>query len=151
MRRITVTTGLALALCLGLAARATPQNAVRSAIEAANKQFAAALSRGDAAAIAALYTTNAQAFPPNSPVVSGRAGIEKMWKGVVDSGIAGASLATTDVEAHGDAAFETGTYEMKLKDGKVADSGKYVVVWKRENGQWRIHRDIWNTSMPATK
>lgn len=25
---------------------------------------------------------------------------------------------------------------------------KYVVVWKRVDGQWRLHRDIWNT-MPA--
>lgn len=22
---------------------------------------------------------------------------------------------------------------------------KYVVVWKKEDGQWRLHRDIWNT------
>jgi len=29
--------------------------------------------------------------------------------------------------------------------------GKYVVIWKRDGGQWKIHRDIWNTSMPATK
>jgi len=151
MRRVTVIVGLALALCVGLPGHATGQNAVRTAVDAANKQFASAVGRGDAAATAALYTSNAQAFPPNSPVVSGRAAIEKMWKGVFEAGIAGASLTTTDLEAHGDAAFETGTYEMTLKDGKVADRGKYVVVWKRENGQWRIHRDIWNTSMPATK
>jgi hypothetical protein len=25
---------------------------------------------------------------------------------------------------------------------------KYVVVWKRVGGQWRLHRDIWN-AMPA--
>jgi len=30
-------------------------------------------------------------------------------------------------------------------------NGKYVVIWKRDGGQWRIHRDIWNTSMPTTK
>jgi ketosteroid isomerase-like protein len=26
------------------------------------------------------------------------------------------------------------------------DSGKYVVIWKREDGAWKLHRDIWTTS-----
>jgi ketosteroid isomerase-like protein len=29
------------------------------------------------------------------------------------------------------------------KDGKV-DQARYVVVWKREGGRWKLHRDIWN-------
>lgn len=40
---------------------------------------------------------------------------------------------------------------MKTKDGTVADRGKYIVVWKRVGGKWLLHRDIWNTSMPAAK
>jgi ketosteroid isomerase-like protein len=40
---------------------------------------------------------------------------------------------------------------MKLKDGKVADRGKYVVIWKRVGGEWKLHRDIWTTSLPAAK
>ena len=44
---------------------------------------------------------------------------------------------------------ETGTYEMYGDNNKTLDKGKYVVVWKQENGQWKIYRDIWNTSMPA--
>lgn len=152
MRRVIVTSGIAIVLCLGvIRMMAAPQADVRAAIEAANKQFSAAFSKGDAAAVAALYTTNAQAFPPNSPVISGRAEIEKMWQGVFGSGIASATLTTTEVEAHGDTAFETGNYELQLKDGKLADRGKYVVVWKRANGQWRLHRDIWNTSMAPAK
>jgi hypothetical protein len=49
----------------------------------------------------------------------------------------------------GDLAYEVGTYAMKMKNGKVADRGKYCVVWKRVKGQWFLHRDIWSTSMPA--
>jgi uncharacterized protein (TIGR02246 family) len=151
MRSIRTTPAIVAILFLGLASDAAAQDPARAAIEDLNKRFVAAVSRGDAAAIGALYSSSAQAFPPNSPVVKGRAEIEKMWKGVFDSGIAAASLTTADVEVHGTVAFETGTYEMTLKDGKVADRGKYVVVWKRETGQWRLHRDIWNTNMPAAK
>ena len=121
----------------------------RAAVEAGNKQFSASLAKQDAAAVAALYTADAEAFPPNADVVRGRAAIQKMWQSVMDSGIATATLTTVHVESSGDLAYETGGYEMKTKDGKVADHGKYVVVWKRAAGKWMLHRDIWNTNQPA--
>jgi hypothetical protein len=46
------------------------------------------------------------------------------------------------------AANEVGKYRITGEGGKLLDTGKYVVVWKREQGQWKLHRDIWNTSMP---
>ena len=122
---------------------------VRAAIEAGNKKFADAAVKGDAAAIASLYTPDAEAFPPNSDIVKGRAAIQKMWQGVLASGVGGAELNTSEVESAGDIAYEVGTYAMKSKDGKVLDRGKYVVVWKRANGQWFLHRDIWSTNLPA--
>jgi len=33
--------------------------------------------------------------------------------------------------------------------GYVLDKGKYIVIWKQEEGQWKLHRDIFNSSMPA--
>ena len=125
--------------------------AVRAAVEAGNKKFSAAAAAKDAAALAALYTTDAEALPPNGEVVKGRPAIQAMWKGVLDSGVTGVDLATTEVEAQGPLAFEVGTYVIKVKDGAVADRGKYVVVWKKVGGQWRLHRDIWNTSQPPPK
>jgi uncharacterized protein (TIGR02246 family) len=127
------------------------QGDARAAIEAANKQFVAAFAKGDAAALAAMYTTGALAFPPNGEVTKGREAIQKLWKGVIDAGIKAATLTTTEVETHGDTAHEVGNYEMKVEGGKVADRGKYIVIWKRDGGQWKLHRDIWNSSMPAGK
>jgi uncharacterized protein (TIGR02246 family) len=145
---------LALAIVAGAVALApgvSAQKDLRGTIEAQNKRFVAAVAKADVTAIGGLYTDDAQALPPNGDVVKGRAAIQQMWKAVFDSGVAGASLETADVEADGSLAYETGRYEMKLKDGKVADRGKYVVVWKRTGSDWRIHRDIWNTNMPAGK
>jgi uncharacterized protein (TIGR02246 family) len=139
------------AMSAGATTAAAQDAAVRSAIEAGNKKFSAAVTKGDAAALASLYTTDAEAFPPNSDVVKGLAAIQAMWKGVLDSGVTGAELATTEVEAQGTFASEVGTYVIKLKDGAVADRGKYVVVWKKVAGRWLLHRDIWNTSQPAPK
>jgi ketosteroid isomerase-like protein len=123
----------------------------KAAIEAANAKFSADFAKGDAAAVAAHYTATAQAFPPNGEIARGREAIQKVWKGAMDAGVKAVKLVTLEAEAHGDTAYEVGTYVLTGEGGKQLDNGKYVVVWKREGGQWKIHRDIWNTSMPAAK
>src|SRR5688572_11684708 len=131
---------------------AEPQAGVRAAIEAANKKhFIDAAPKADTALLAAVYTEDAIAYPANSAPIKGRAALQAMWKSVFEMGIAGFELNTEEVESSGDMAWETGNYVMKLKDGNVADKGKYVVIWKRINGEWKLHRDIWTTSMPAPK
>ena len=124
---------------------------VRAAIEKGNKKFSDGALKKDAALIATAYTTDGEAFPPNSDVVKGRPALQKLWQSVLDSGIAGFELKTSEVESAGNIAYEVGTYAMKTKDGKVADYGKYCVVWKQVDGQWLLHRDIWTTSMPEAK
>jgi ketosteroid isomerase-like protein len=142
---------IAVVMTLAVAPTAPAQDAARSAIDAANKKFIAAFNKKDAAGVVATYSPDANAFPPNAPILKGRAAIQKMWQDVINSGITSISLVTTEVESGGNIAYESGTYEMKTQDGKVADKGKYCVVWKNVNGQWMLHRDIWSTDMPAPK
>jgi uncharacterized protein (TIGR02246 family) len=139
--------GIVLVAGLAVAQTAGP----RAAIEAANARFSADFAKGDATAVASHYTAAAWAFPPNGDIVRGREAIGKFWKGVMDAGIKGVKLVTVDVETHGDVAHEVGTYVLTGEGGKTLDDGKYLVVWKRDGGQWRLHRDIWNTSTPAPK
>ena len=134
-------------------AKGKPDDAggVRAAIEAANKRFSDGAAKKDAKLIASAYTTDGQAFPPNSDVVKGRAALQAMWQSILDSGIGSIDLGTAEVESSGNLAYESGTYLMKTKDGKIADRGKYCVVWKRVGGEWLLHRDIWSTSLPEAK
>jgi ketosteroid isomerase-like protein len=44
---------------------------------------------------------------------------------------------------------ETGQYEIYGDKSQLIDKGKYVVIWKNENCEWKIYRDIYNTSSPA--
>ena len=150
VRRLA-TVAITVVMTLGVAAPAAAQDAARPAIDAANKKFIAAFNKKDAAGVAATYSPDANAFPPNAPILKGRAAIQKMWQDVIASGITSISLVTTEVESGGSIAYESGTYEMKTQDGKVADKGKYCVVWKNVNGQWMLHRDIWSTDIPAPK
>lgn len=147
LRRLAVIPA-AVAIALGLSASARAQDPARSAIEAANKKFVAAFAKKDAAAVAATYSPDANAFPPNAPIIKGRAAIQKMWQDAFDSGIASIAITTTEVESGGNIAYESGTYELKTQEGKTADKGKYCVVWKKVSGQWMLHRDIWSTDLP---
>ena len=37
---------------------------------------------------------------------------------------------------------------MFVGDKVSAEKGKFIVVWKEENGKWKMHRDIWNSDAP---
>ena len=121
---------------------------IREAIAAANAEFMAAFSRGDAAGLAALYTASGQLLPPNMGVMAGQEAIQAFWQGAMDMGIQSAQLEIVEVEDHGDTAIEVSRYTLGA-GGQVLDQGKYVVIWKREGGQWKLHRDIFNSSLPA--
>jgi uncharacterized protein (TIGR02246 family) len=123
----------------------------RAAIEAANAEFAAATSRGEAAAVAAMYTERGQLFPPNEKIVEGRAAIERYWKAAIESGIKAIELTTTEVEGLGDSAVEVGSYTLFGKDRRAVDRGKYLVLWKRVDGVWKLHRDCWNSNERTSK
>ena len=122
---------------------------VQSAIGAGVERFMAAFNRGDAAGLAALYTEGAQCLPPNGDFVTGRPAIAGFWQAVMDMGIKEAQIEILEVEAHGDTATEVSKFALLGEGGQVLDQGKYIVIWKEEAGQWKLHRDIFNSSLPA--
>ena len=122
---------------------------VRDAIAAANEDFMATFNQGDAAGLAALYTERGQLLPPNSDFLTGRRAIQAFWQGAMDMGIKSVKLEIVEVEGHGDTAIEVSKYTLQGLGGKPLDTGKYIVIWKQVDGQWKLHRDIFNSSMPA--
>ncbi len=110
---------------------------------------AAGTDQADAEGMGKLYTSDGQLLPSNSDFITGTEGIQTFWQAVMDMGIKTAELETVELEGHGDTAIEVGRYTLGGDGGQVLDKGKYVVIWKQDGGQWKLHRDIWNTSMPA--
>ena len=122
---------------------------VTSEITEANKGFMEAFNNGDANALSKNYTSNAKLYPSNSDVIEGQEAIEGFWNAVMTMGIKKALLKTVSAESFGDIAIEEGRYELYVEGDQIADHGKYIVAWKKEDGQWKLHQDIWNTSNPA--
>jgi uncharacterized protein (TIGR02246 family) len=122
---------------------------VREAIASANENFMDTFSQGDAAGMADLYTEDGQVLPPNSDFVMGKEAIQSFWQALIDMGIKEVKLDIGEVEQQNDLAFEVSRFMLAGDEGQVLDQGKYIVVWKEEHGQWKLHRDIFNSSLPA--
>jgi uncharacterized protein (TIGR02246 family) len=110
--------------------------------------FEEAARKSDANRMASLYTQDAMALPPDGPVVKGRENIKQMWASAMKQmGLKDVKLDTLDLEIAGDVASEVGeaTLSLETEAGKRQTAVmKFVVVWKKVDGQWRLHRDIWN-------
>jgi len=77
--------------------------------------------------------------------------IVSFWGGVCRSNTRDWAFTTTDLRGDENFLIETGAYEIKDANKKLADRGKYVVVWKKQNGEWKLYRDIGNSSPMESK
>jgi uncharacterized protein (TIGR02246 family) len=150
MRWLVSTSLLLVVACSEPAPPAPSVDEVRNAIEAQNRAFGEAVHAGDTAAIGALYSAEGAVLPPNGTKATGRAAVMEFWAGALTAGIASAVLTTEEISyAGGDTATEIGSAVLSAKDGSVVEEGKYIVLWKQEDGAWRLHRDIWNSNRAA--
>jgi len=96
-------------------------------------------------AIDRIYTADATLLPPGAPMIAGRENIRSFWQTAIEAmNPTGGALDTLSLEVHGDAAVEIGRARIESA-GPTLDA-KYVVVWKREDGSWKLHIDTWNSN-----
>lgn len=141
MWRIAIIVG-----CLVLGATGAPAQD-RAMIQQLNEVWMAAFNKGDAAALAAMYTEDAYVLPAGAEMVKGRAAIEGFWRRAVQQ-FGDARLTALDVLPLGpEAAREIGAVTLTTKNQPPQEIvGKYVVIWRKVGGEWKLAIDIWNTN-----
>ncbi len=124
--------------------------AVRDTIEAANAVFIAAMLKGDSVTAGNGYTTDAKTMGANAPAVNGREAIISMIAkdNFPKNGIKGFEVHTIDIWGDSNMVIEEGTWRLKDGEGKTIDNGKYIGIWKKEDGKWKLFRDIGNSDNP---
>jgi hypothetical protein len=60
----------------------------------------------------------------------------------LDFGLAAVEVHTQEMYPVGDMVCELGTAEAFTGSGTVLSANRYMTLWKKEDGKWRIHRDF---------
>jgi len=123
-------------------------DSAKAAIAASNKIFGACFATGDSTAFANCYAADACINVTNMPRMCGTQAITAFFNGGHKQGITNIALTTEEVMGGKEAVVETGKYEMFVGDKISVEKGKFIVVWKEENGKWKMYRDIWNSDAP---
>lgn len=115
-------------------------------IQTAHNRLAEAITAGDGSRAISLYTEDARLIPHGAPTCAGRAAIQAFLEGAIQSGIVAARFTTQEVDGDANQAVEIGQYELFApapngERARVAD-GRYLMVWRKHDGDWRIHRDM---------
>lgn len=123
--------------------------AARKVIEENNNRFTRAHVTGDNATIDTMFTRDAKVLPPGADPVIGRAAIAELTSRYIAAGVTEFREETTDFYGNEEILIDQGDYVMVYGKEKTLERGKYLNVWKKEDGTWKIYSNIWNTNAPA--
>jgi ketosteroid isomerase-like protein len=136
--------------------RSTPQldtDALRAALQNADAAWARTAGKGDADAFTSFVAEDGSILPPNVAILSDKNAI-KNWVAQLMA-VPGYALdwqvTSADVSKSGELGYTVGTYELSVNDanGKpIPDMGKYVTVWRMQDGEWKVVADIFNSDLP---
>ncbi len=138
---------LAFCIWLGVAGHSLAVD-LKSIIEESNTQFTQAMNTGDVDKVISFFSEEGAVLPPNGEMVTGKHQVRAFWQTVISGGLK-ATLETDEISSFGDHAYELGFYYLKTPKGEIKDHGKYIVIWVRERNRWKMHRDIFNSSIPV--
>lgn len=122
----------------------------KTAIEAQAKAFSAAFVAGDIDKIMAIYSPDAKIIYGNNPIEDSIKRIREYWAPNKNSEwkLQWHKTNSEELLIDGNLASDIGYYSglSKHMSGKEsAFKGSYIIVWKKLNGVWRMHLDMWNS------
>lgn len=125
------------------------------AIRDADARWLKAAMARDAQAEAAVFASDGVAYREHVDPLVGPAAFQAFaMKFAADNPKASTTWSTDDISvaASGDLAVQTGQYHLTGlgPKGDREDRGRFVTVWKKVNGEWKVARDIGSTTMPET-
>ncbi|MEM9297806.1 MAG: nuclear transport factor 2 family protein [Bacteroidota bacterium] len=110
-------------------------------------QFSGYVMAGDYRKIGEAYTEDAKIFPERQDIIEGRDAIIKYWTRPAGIKTSYHKIIPSEIKVVNNEAYDYGYYEGKTKRANGSESfwkGKYVIVWKRVNQEWKIYLDIWS-------
>jgi uncharacterized protein (TIGR02246 family) len=112
------------------------------AIGAVYDEWKSAVRRRDAQAISLLYTADGMVVNQGSPSTRGRQSVAELNQFYFDIGLASMEVHTEEMYAVGEMICELGTAQSLTGSGEALSANRYMTLWKKEDGKWRVHRDF---------
>jgi ketosteroid isomerase-like protein len=119
----------------------------KKAIEASNKLYFQAFVKGDSSILIDRYTKDCWIMAPNTPALCGEdAPLEYFKTAYNKSGLRNGKLITIDVFGDGvEFVTEEGFWQLFDADNKLFDNGKFLVLWKKTPGGWKMFRNSFSS------
>ena len=108
-------------------------------IELRLREYESHLQNGDSIALGDMYMIDAEIIPSTV----GRENIIKTFGSMIRDSITGSSFKTTKLWGNEQLLVEDGPGTWYHTNGTSVGSGRYLLVWKKDDGKWKILRDTW--------
>ena len=127
--------------------------AEEKAIREADARWLKAAQARDAAGEAAIFASDGVAYREHVDPLIGPAAFQTWGAKVYGENPRQTTAWTTEsihIADSGDLAIETGEYHTTgiVANGEREDKGRFVTVWKKVGGEWKVAHDIGSTTMP---
>ncbi|MEE8474418.1 MAG: DUF4440 domain-containing protein [Myxococcota bacterium] len=133
---------VALMLALGCAESAVSVDDA-GAIMALEREWSDRFGAKDVDWIVGLHWEDARQLPPGAPPVVGSEAIRAAWQAMADTEGLTLKWEPTFAKVSGDLAYDVGKGVLTTADG-TATPVKYLVVWERRDGRWKIAVDMFS-------
>lgn len=157
MRTLLVVVAVAVVSCLFVSCgpKEPDMTALKKTVDDFNAASKDAMMGGDMQKNLDFFDDNGMEMAPNMAMVKGKDNIKAFMEQMMKSGMKMTSVEfnTVDVQASGTMAYDIGTYEMTMSEGKMGettDKGKYIDVWKQQaDGTWKVVAEMWSSDKPV--
>jgi len=114
------------------------------------KNFSRAYVGADYDKLTDFYSQDGKIFPTGADIIEGHMAIKNRWTLAKGTKILSHKITPIEISVVDNIAYDYGYYQGTSSKNEVIDSwkGKYVIIWKKVEGDWKIYLDIWNRVDP---
>jgi ketosteroid isomerase-like protein len=121
-------------------------------LETLIQRYETALNANDIDTILSLYGSEPVFMPQNAPAMVGLAAVRAAYEQVFATIQLDVRFTTHEIDANGDTAWartsSSGRTRVLAADVVVDEGNNELFVFKRTDGEWKIHRYLFATNQP---
>lgn len=127
---------------------------VRAIIDQKNNELEKLYRKGDMAKASSYFTEDVIQLTPNNTPIKGTNMYIEEWNKAIAQGEWIFDFRVEELKYYGEAAVELGSYDLEIRPAEGSkmpaykDKGHYVVLWEKDDGEWKIVWDAPVSSQP---